>query len=232
MPDETVSWPAQLAGEAFRSIRALVRHSRAMETARTILVTSAQPQEGKSFTAVNLAVALAEGGESVLLIDADFRRSACHRAFGIEPPNVGLSSILYRGLPPEVALLTTGVTNLTFLPAGPKPPDPSALLSSERARSLLQSLRERFPWIVIDSPPVLAVADAAVLASLADGVLLVVRANATPIEAVQVARDRLEALGAHMLGVVLNDVHLSRNRYFYANYGYQDPGTGGARRSA
>jgi capsular exopolysaccharide synthesis family protein len=233
MPDETVSIPAQLAGEAFRSIRALVRHSRAMEAPpRVLLVTSSQPQEGKSFTAVNLAVALAEGGDTVLLIDADFRRSACHRAFGIDPPNVGLSSILYRGLPPEVALLTTGVTNLTFLPAGPKPPDPSALLSSERARGLFQSLRERFTWVVVDSPPVLAVADAAVLASMADGVLLVVRAGATPIEAVQIARDRLESLGAQMLGVILNDVHLTRNRYFYANYGYQDPSTGRGRRTA
>ncbi len=220
VPEDALSWPAQIAGEAFRSIRALVLHSRAFDTPRTILVTSAQPQEGKSFSAVNLAVALAEGGETVLLIDADFRRSACHRAFGIESPRVGLSSLLYRGLPHDVALVTTGIANLTFLPAGPKPPDPAALLSSERARTLLGTLRQRFPWIIIDSPPVLAVSDASVLASLVDGVLLVVRAHATPVEAVQIARDRLEALGARILGVVLNDVRLSRNRYFYANYGY------------
>jgi capsular exopolysaccharide synthesis family protein len=231
MPEDSVSWPAALAGEAFRSIRALVRHSKKLETARTILVTSAQPQEGKSFTAVNLAVALAEGGDRVLLIDADLRRSSCHRAFGLEPPSVGLSSILYRSLPPEVALLTTGVTNLTFLPAGPKPPDPGALLSSERAAELLQTLRERYTWVIVDSPPVLAVSDASVLASLADGVLLIVRANSTPIEAVQTARDRLEALGARMLGVVLNDVRLSRNRYIYASYGYSEPG-GADRQSA
>jgi capsular exopolysaccharide synthesis family protein len=232
IPDDTMSWPAQVAGEAFRSLRALVRHSRTMDSPRTILVTSAQPQEGKSFTAVNLAVALAEGGEQVLLVDADCRRSSCHRAFGLEPPNVGLSSILYRGLPPEVALLTTGVPNLTFLPAGPKPPDPSALLASDRARALLATLRERFPWIIIDSPPVLAVSDASELAALVDGVLLIVRANSTPIEAVQIARDRLESLGARMMGVVLNDVRLSRNRYFYANYGYQDSSRNGERRSA
>jgi capsular exopolysaccharide synthesis family protein len=232
VPDETVSWPAQLAGEAFRSIRVLVRHSRSLEGPRVILVTSAQPEEGKSFTAVNLAVAVAEGGERVLLVDADLRRSSCHRAFGLEPPTTGLASVLYRGQGPEVALLTTGVPNLTFLPAGPKPPDPSALLSGERASTLFQGLRERFPWIVIDSPPVLAVSDAAVLAAHADGVLLVVRANATPIEAVQLARDRLEALGAPMLGVVLNDVKLARNRYFYANYGYQGPAIDRDRQSA
>jgi polysaccharide biosynthesis transport protein len=218
--DDAGSWPAQIAGEAFRSIRALVLHSHALDTPRVILMTSAQPQEGKSFTAVNLAVALAEGGEKVLLVDADFRRASCHRAFGLEPPEVGLSSILYRGLQPEVALLTTGVTNLTFLPAGPKPPDPAALLSSEKAKSLLTTLRSRYPWVIIDSPPVLAVSDASVLAPQVDGVLLVVRAHATPVEAVQIARDRLEALGARILGVVLNDVKLARNRYFYANYGY------------
>src|SRR5262249_58126274 len=132
IPDEGASWPAQLAGEAFRSIRAFVLHSRTLETPRTMLITSAQPQEGKSFNVVNLAVALAEAGQHVLLIDADLRRASCHRAFGLEPANVGLSSILYRELPPEVALLTTGVPNLTFLPAGPRPPGPSALLSAAR----------------------------------------------------------------------------------------------------
>jgi capsular exopolysaccharide synthesis family protein len=232
IPDDDASWPAQLAGEAFRSIRAFVLHSRALETPRTILVTSAQPQEGKSFNAVNLAVALAEAGETVLLVDADLRRSACHRAFGLDAPSVGLASVLYRGMPPEVAFLTTGVPNLTFFPAGPKPPDPSALLSSGRARDLLAGLRERFPWIILDSPPVLAVSDASVLAGLVDGVFLVVRANSTPIEAVVLARDRLEALGARLLGVVLNDVRLSRNRYFYANYGYRGTDGGRERKSA
>ncbi|MGH7324238.1 MAG: GumC family protein [Candidatus Rokuibacteriota bacterium] len=219
--DDTASGQ-QLAGEAFGYIRALVRHNHALSPARVILVTSAQPQEGKSFTAVNLAVALAEGGEHVLLVDADLRRSSCHRVFGLEKSSVGLSSILYGGLAPELALLATGVTNLTFLPAGPPPPGPAALLSSERARALLQTLRERYPWIIIDSPPVLAVSDAAVLASLVDGVLLIVRAHATPVEAVQLARDALEAVGARMLGVVLNDVRRSRSTYSYGNYGYQD----------
>ena len=221
IPDEDAPWPAQLAGEAFRSIRAFVLHGRMLEAPRTILVTSAQPQEGKSFNSVNLAVALAEAGERVCLVDADLRRASCHRAFGLDLPSIGLSSILHRGLPPEVGLVATGIPNLTFLPAGPRPPDPSALLSSERARVLFATLREKYPWVIVDSPPVLAVSDGAVLASLADGVLLVVRANSTPIEAVLLARDRLQALGARMLGVVLNDVRLSRNRYFYASYGYQ-----------
>jgi capsular exopolysaccharide synthesis family protein len=145
---------------------------------------------------------------------------------------VGLSTVLHRGLPPEVGLIATGVPNLTFLPAGPRPPDPSALLSSERARGLFTALRERYPWIIVDSPPVLAVSDGAVLASLVDGVLLVVRANSTPIEAVLLARDRLRAIGARMLGVVLNDVRLPRNRYFYASYGYQGSTDGEQRKSA
>src|SRR5581483_7044537 len=112
----------------------------------------------------------------------------------------------------------SGVPNLAFLPAGPRPADPAALLSSDRVVELLDRAAERYHWIVIDSPPVLAASDAAVLASSVDGVLLVVRAHATPVDAVQVARERLEALGARILGVVLNDVRLARNRYFYANY--------------
>ena len=232
IPDEDAPWPAQLAGEAFRSIRAFVLHGRMLDTPRTILVTSAQPQEGKSFNAVNLAVALAEAGEKVCLVDADLRRASCHRAFGLELPSIGLSTILHRGLPPEVGLVATGVPNLTFLPAGPRPPDPSALLSSERARSLLGTLREQYPWVIVDSPPVLAVSDGTVLASMVDGVVLVVRAHSTPIEAVLLARDRLQALGARMLGVVLNDVKLPRNRYFYASYGYQGSTDGEGRKSA
>src|SRR5262249_59667005 len=114
---------------------------------------SAQPQEGKSFSAVNLAVALAEAGEPALLVDADLRRSSCHRAFGLEPPSVGLSSILYRGLPPEVALLTPRVPNLTFLPAGPPPPHPPAPLPPGGGPRGGAAPRGGLPPRVIDSPP-------------------------------------------------------------------------------
>src|SRR5262249_56674778 len=132
--------------------------------------------------------------------------------------------------PPEVALLTTGVPNLPFLPAGPRPPDPSALLASERAREVVTTLRERFPWVILDSPPVLAVSDASVLASIADGVLLIVRAQSTPIEAVLLARERLGALGARVLGVGLHAVRLGRNQYFFADYRYRGArGPGGER---
>jgi capsular exopolysaccharide synthesis family protein len=113
----------------------------------------------------------------------------------------------------------SGVSNLSFLPTGPRPADPAALLSSERLSDLLNNLREQYRWVVIDSPPVLPASDAAVLAPVVDGVLLVARAHATPVEAVWVARDRLELSGAKILGLVLNHVRLTRNRYFYANYG-------------
>jgi capsular exopolysaccharide synthesis family protein len=113
----------------------------------------------------------------------------------------------------------TGVADLSFLPTGPRPADPAALLSSERVTDLLDNLKDRYRWIVIDSPPVLPASDACVVAPIVDGVLLVVRAHATPVEAAWVARDRLELLGAKILGVVLNDVRLTRDRYFYANYG-------------
>jgi capsular exopolysaccharide synthesis family protein len=218
LPGETLRWREQVAGEAFRSIRAMVLR-RAPAAPRTILVTSAQPSEGKSFVAINLAVTLAEMGRPVLIVDADLRRPICHRAFGLELPSTGLSTLLYRGLPPESVVVQSGVPSLWFLPAGPRPPDPAALLSSERAGEVLDRAAQRYHWIVIDSPPVLAASDATVLAGIVDGVLLVARAHATPVDAIQLARERLEAMGANILGVVLNDVRLARNRYFYANYG-------------
>src|SRR5262249_20153910 len=203
----------------FRSIRAVVCHGRQERPPRTILVTSAQPAEGKSFVAVNLAVALAGAGRPVLLVDADLRRASCHQVFDIEPSGVGLSSILAHGYSPETAIVGTDIPNLAFLPAGPRASDPAALLSSDRARRVMSMLREQYSFVVIDSPPMLTVADAGVVSLQVDGVLLVVRAHTTPLEAAQLARDRLERLGAHIVGVVLNDVRPTRDRYFYANYG-------------
>ena len=218
LPGETLRWPEQVAGEAFRAIRTMVLRRGAAAVPRTLLVTSAQPEEGKSFVSVNLAVALAETGRPVLLIDADFHRPACHNAFDLELPDFGLSTLLHRNVSPERLIIPTGVRNLSFLATGPPPPDPAALLSSDRMAALLVDMAERYQWVIIDSPPVLATSDAAVLASGVDGVLLVVRAHVTPIEAVQLARDRLEAVGGTVLGTVLNDVTLTRNRYFYAKY--------------
>jgi polysaccharide biosynthesis transport protein len=215
----TMRWTEEMAGEAFRSIRDLVCHGRSQEAPRIILITSAQPAEGKSFIAVNLAISLAGTDQPVLLVDADLRRSSCNQAFNLDPPKIGLSSVLAHGQAPGEAIVATDIPYLDFLPAGPRPPDPAALLASERARKLFAVLRERYAWVVIDSPPVLTASDASVLSVQAEGVLLVVRAHATPVDATQLARDRLERLGANLVGVVLNDVRPARNRYFYANYG-------------
>lgn len=215
----TLRWTESMAGEAFRSIRALICHGQPDGCPRSILVTSAQPAEGKSFVAVNLAVALAGTGQPVLLVDADLRRSSIHQVFDIEPSAVGLSSLLAHGYSPESAIIGTDIPNLAFLPAGPRPHDPAALLSSEQARRLFAMLSEQYAFVVVDSPPLLTASDAAVVSLQVEGVLLVVRAHATPLEATQLARDRLERLGARIVGVVLNDVRPSRNRHFYANYG-------------
>jgi capsular exopolysaccharide synthesis family protein len=218
LPGDTLHWSDQVFCEAIRTIRAMVLQRGGPSAPRTLLVTSAQPEEGKSFVAVNLAVSLAETGRPVLLVDADFQRPACHHAFDLERPAAGLSTLLYRVVAPESVIIPSGVPNLAFLPTGPCPADPAALLASDRVAELLATMAERYQWVIVDSPPVLAASDAAILASSVDRVLLVVRAHATPVEAVQLARDRLESLGASFLGVVLNDVKLTRNRNFYSNY--------------
>ena len=206
--------------EAYRSLRTSVLLSLADHTPKTILVTSPQPSEGKTTTAVNIAIALAQTGAKVLVIDADMRRPRCHKALGV-PNRKGLSTFLSSGVDFDELIAETA-SGVNILPCGPTPPNPSELLTSPRMLSGLRELEGRYDHIVIDSPPVATVSDALILAKSVDGVVLVVQGGSTSRNIAMRARHMLLNVGAKVFGVVLNKVDAGSSYYYdyYYKYGY------------
>ena len=204
-------------GEAIRAVRTNVLFSSAEDGVHTVVVTSAGPGEGKSLFSSNLSVSLAQAGQRVLHIDADMRRPRVHEIFDVtqEP---GLSNLLVGDCKPSEAVRKTVVKNLCVLPAGMIPPNPAELLGSKRCAEYLATLGEHFDWVILDSPPVLAVADASVLANGASGVIFVVGADQTSRHTAKAAVDQLHAVQAHVIGAVLNRADVDRNPYYYSTY--------------
>jgi capsular exopolysaccharide synthesis family protein len=215
-----------MASEAFRELRTALLLSSAGRPPRQIMVTSALPEEGKSATAVNLAIVLAQMGKRVLLVDADLRKPRLHRVFRVENAR-GLSTCL-SGLEPSPRSLVaaTEIEGLDVLASGPIPPNPSELLNSQLFSDMAaRFLEARYDHVVFDSPPVLSVADAIVLASAVDATLLVVRAGRTPRESLRLAVAKLARGGTRLVGVVLNDLDPERSRYDqYRYYGHEAGG--------
>jgi tyrosine-protein kinase Etk/Wzc len=215
--------------EAFRNLRTSLIWSDGGETLRTLVVTSAAPGEGKTMTAANLAVTLAYDGLRVLLVDCDIRRPRIHGLFQL-PRAPGLMELLRASAdpdgPPIQAIRETPVARLSVLTCGALPVNASNLLSGTRMRVLLRELQEQFDIIVLDTPPVLATADASIVSSLTDGVLLVVRAGATDRNAAQRAYQQLANVGARVVGTVLNDpggeVAKEGDYYYPYDYAAQD----------
>jgi succinoglycan biosynthesis transport protein ExoP len=204
--------------ESIRSVRTNVLFSSAEEGAHVVVITSAGPGEGKSVVSSNLAVSLAQAGQRVLLIDADMRRPRVHEIFDMsqEP---GLSNLLVGDCKPSEAVRKwSAVNGICVLPAGMIPPNPSELLGSKRFEEYIATLGEHFDWVIIDSPPVLAVADACVVANGASGVIFVVGADQTSRAAAREAVHQLQSAHARVIGAVLNRVDLERNPYYYAHY--------------
>jgi len=176
-------------------------------------VVSAEPGEGKTTTAANLAAALAQAGNRVILVDADLRRPRLHTLFGVSN-NLGLTTaLLPDGDPLAAHLQTTTVPGLRLLTSGPQPPNPAELVGSERMTALLAEMNTLADWVVLDTPPVLAVADAALLAHASDATLLVVDAQSTRRRSAQRAVALLTAAGAHVVGAVLNRLPLPTGTY-------------------
>ena len=235
---EIVSYskPKSQISEAFRALRTSLLLSQADHPPQVILVTSALPREGKTTAAVNLAVTLAQLGDRTLILDSDLRKPGVRRVLNLTVGReLGLSSYL-AGVASldDVCFPHPQIENLVALPTGPIPPSPADLLSSHRMRDAISYLRQKYKFIVIDSPPIMAATDAVILSALTDGVLLVVRSGTTPKEAFTRTRDLLRAVKAHLLGVVLNAVDSSAPDYYYSyryypyayGYGYGED-TGG-----
>ena len=209
-------------GEAFRSLRTSLVFTSGSEHTRVIAVTSSQPLEGKTTTAANLALALALGGSRVLLIDADMRRPGLHKTLGMEN-GTGLSHLLTAQARVRDAIQRTSEPNLVVITAGRTPPNPSELLASERMNAFLQNLQTGpFDWVVIDTPPVLAVTDAVILAPRVSGVVFVIGSEMTRRVHAERAIETLRTSRPRSLTAVLNRVDFNRNKYYYSRYyGYQ-----------
>jgi capsular exopolysaccharide synthesis family protein len=203
--------------ESFRGIRTNVLFSSAQEGSKSIVVTSTGPGEGKSMVASNLAISLAQAGQRVLIVDADMRKPKAHEIFGVtqEP---GLSNLLVGNAKASESVRKTAVPGLWIVAAGRIPPNPAELVGSPRFRDFLESLKDHFEWVIIDSPPVMAVTDASLIAHHASGVLFVVGAEMTSRQNAQRALDQLEQVQARFIGSVLNRVDLKHNAYYYSQY--------------
>lgn len=215
--------------ESYRILRTNLTFLGVEKPLRSILVTSAVPEEGKTVTSANLAICLAEGGNRVVLVDADLRKSRLHRVFDVDN-QVGLTTALSGAVSLDVALKEVNVPNLRVLPAGPKPPNPAEMLGSPRMAALLAELREQAQMVVIDSPPVIAVTDAVVLSAVVDGVVLVCRAHETTYQQAQRAKAMLEQVKARVLGVVLDQMSLNGLDSYYYQYYYYGEGDESTRR--
>jgi capsular exopolysaccharide synthesis family protein len=210
--------PQSLAAEQYRSLRTRVKSAENGRALRTIIITSPNKGDGKSLTAANLALTMAqEFQQRVLLVDADLRRPSIHRLFGIAD-TPGLTEVLLGGADVDEALVTVPDHRLTILPSGVIPTHPAELLGSAAMRRLLDTLRTRFDRILIDMPPVAPLADVAVATPLADGLLMIVRAGVTPKPAIERALSGLDV--SKVLGLVLNDAGDTAAAYGYAANGY------------
>ncbi len=209
--------PKSPIAENYRSVRTALQFATVGTSHPLIVVTSSVPQEGKTTTTTNIAITFAQAGYRTLLIDADLRRPSTHSVFGFgrEP---GLVNVLIGELPADAACRPTGIGGLDLLTCGPIPPNPSELLGSEHTRQLLHELRHRYDIVFVDTPPVISVTDALVLAPLAHVYVLVARANETRIEALLKARELLERVSARILGVVLNEFDIATTYGSYYRY--------------
>jgi len=203
--------------EAFRALRTNVLFASADEGSRSVVVTSTGPGEGKSMVAANMAVGLAQSGQRVLLIDADMRKPKAHEILAV-PQQPGLSNLLVGQAKASETVRKSGVPGLWVLPAGRVPPNPAELLGSARFKDFLASVKDHFDWVIMDSPPVMAVTDASLIAHQATGVLFVVGAEMTSRHAARRAIDQLEQVRAQFVGAVLNRVDLDGNPYYYSQY--------------
>ncbi len=222
-------YPRSRDAEAYRILRTNLEFTTVDASLKALLVTSAAPAEGKSITAANLAIVFAQEGRKVLLLDADLRQPAAHSLFDI-PNHRGLTTLLRSDeLAPDSVVRRTEQEHLDVLPTGPLPPNPAELLASNRMKALVESLQRSYDLIVVDSPPLEVVTDAAILSSYLHEVVLVIDAVRSKRALVRRARETLTRSGAHVLGVCLNRVARPSGLQYGSYYSPEDETTSGAK---
>ena len=226
--------PRSPVAESYRSFRTNLAFARAHQNVRTLVLTSPGPADGKSTTVANLAITFAQQGQRTLLIDADLRRAVLDKTFNV-PRSPGLTEVIVGSATLADAVNETQVPNLFVLGSGQFPPNPSELLGSTAMRDILAEAKASFDIVLFDSPPLLAVTDAAVLSTMVDGAILVIRMGSTAREAARRALSQLRAVHARVLGSLLNDVSAKSGGYggygytYYAYYGSEANGNGTGR---
>ena len=206
--------------EAYRHLRTSLLFSSAGKPPQTILVTSSQPSEGKTTTAINTAITLAQSDVDVIIVDCDLRRPRLHTHFGLENTQ-GLTNYLSGDKNTENLIrVFPDLPRLKIITSGPIPPNPAELLSSNEMRNLLQFLTGRYKHVIIDSPPAISFTDAAILSTLVDGVVLVAMANKSSIHLMRQFKQRVSTIGARIYGVVLNGIKAGSMEYDYYGTGY------------
>ena len=217
--------PKSTVAECCRSIRTNLHFMSPDKTLKRILITSPSPRDGKTFNVVNLATVMAQSNQRVLIVDTDLRRPAIHHAFGMDN-TIGLTDLILGEVDYDDVLLPTDISGVDILTCGPIPPNPTELMHTERFRKVIDDLDERYDRIIFDSPPVIAVADAMILANAVDGVIFVIRAGRTSKEGAKRAKNLLSAINARLLGAILNDLDLGdrayRYHYYYSYYQKED----------
>ncbi len=212
--------------EAYKSLRTNIEFLSAADDCKTIMVTSSVPNEGKSNVAINLAITLADSGKRVVLVDCDMRKSTISRYLHIPRDHMGLTNIITgkECTPLANAMVNYKDLGIVVMPVGTRPPNPAELLATKAVESTFDALKQVYDYIIVDTPPVSVVTDAAVLCKYVDGVLLVVRPGITTIQGAQLSKKNLEAVNARILGVVMNGYNVKKagkkDGYYYS-YSYE-----------
>jgi capsular exopolysaccharide synthesis family protein len=206
--------PMSDVAESYRTVRTAVYFGQPEAVAKTLLITSPAPGDGKTTLASNLAIAMAQAGNRILLLDADFRKPTQHKIFELTK-RTGLSNVLAGEAKLDEVIQSTTISGLDILPCGPIPANPSEILNSQTFADLLEQLKARYDHVLLDSPPVMPVTDARILAASCDATLLSLRAEKTTRKGALYARDTLRSVGSQILGVVVNDVPRRKGIYGY-----------------
>ncbi len=206
--------PRSPISEQYRTVRTNLQFAAVDDALQSLLITSSNMDEGKTMTAANLAIVYAQQGKKVLLIDADLRKPTIHYSFRLDNLR-GLSSLLVGETTLADTIASSSIDHLDLIPCGPVPPNPSELLASQKMKLLLEEVKAEYDIVIFDTPPVLAVADAQILANIVDGSILVIRSGQTEVEAAIKAKEALEPAQAKLLGTILNDHEKTADDYYY-----------------